>query len=79
MESTVFFEMGYRFLFFSREESRMHVHVQSAEGEAKFWVEPRIDLATSRGLPTREIRVVERIIREREHDIRSAWRRHFSG
>ena len=75
----MFLERGYRFLFFSREEGRVHVHVQSAEGEAKFWIEPRIGLAASRDLSPREIRVVERIIREREHDIRSAWRRHFSG
>lgn len=36
---------GYRFIFFSREESRMHVHVTSGDGEAKFWLEPEIQLA----------------------------------
>jgi len=35
MSPTVFKEKGYRFFFFSREESRMHVHVVSGEGEAK--------------------------------------------
>ena len=33
---TVFRAAGFRFFFFSREESRMHVHAQSAEGEAKY-------------------------------------------
>ena len=32
-------------LFFSREERRIHVHVHSANGEAKFWLEPDIEMA----------------------------------
>ena len=33
----------YRFFFFSREELRKHVHIQSQKGEAKFWLEPQIE------------------------------------
>lgn len=33
---TVFRYRNYRFYFFSREEPRMHVHVFSPDGEAKF-------------------------------------------
>ncbi|HYR28699.1 MAG TPA: DUF4160 domain-containing protein, partial [Thermoanaerobaculia bacterium] len=51
MSPTIFREGPYRFFFFSREESRMHVHVFSADGEAKFWLEPAIELAESKGLP----------------------------
>jgi len=43
MSPTVFREHGYRFFFFSREESRMHVHISSGDGEAKFWLEPDIE------------------------------------
>jgi hypothetical protein len=45
MTPTVFREKGYRFFFFSREENRMHVHVISGDGEAKYWLEPKIELA----------------------------------
>ena len=45
MSPTVFRAGGFRFYFFSREETRMHVHVHHAEGEAKFWLEPEIELA----------------------------------
>ena len=45
MSPTVFREDGYRFFFFSREEERMHVHVVSGDGEAKFSLEPEIELA----------------------------------
>jgi len=49
MSPTVFREKGYRFFFFSREESRMHVHVVSGDGEAKFWLEPDLELAKNHG------------------------------
>lgn len=47
MSPTVFREKGYRFYFFSREETRMHVHVLSGDGEAKFWLEPELQLANT--------------------------------
>jgi hypothetical protein len=47
---TVFRYRNYRFYFFSREEPRMHVHVLSPDGEAKFWLEPVIELALNKGL-----------------------------
>ena len=50
MAPTVFREGPFRFFFFSREESRMHVHVTHADGEAKFWIEPEIAIALNRGL-----------------------------
>jgi hypothetical protein len=34
MSPTVFREGPFRFFFFSREEERLHIHVQSDDGEA---------------------------------------------
>jgi hypothetical protein len=68
-----------RFYFFSREEPRMHVHIQGQNGEAKFWLEPVIQLAQHTGLGKRELGEALRIVQEHEHDIRSAWRKHFPG
>lgn len=45
MSPTILKEKGYRFFFFSREENRMHIHVIRSSGEAKFWLEPEIELA----------------------------------
>ena len=42
MSPTVFRAGGFRFYFFAREEPRIHVHAQSADGEAKFWLEPAV-------------------------------------
>lgn len=38
MSPTVFRYKNYKFFFFSHEELRMHIHVLSPEGEAKFWI-----------------------------------------
>lgn len=46
MSPTVFIFKGYRFYFLSNEEERMHVHIECAEGEAKFWIEPIVSMAT---------------------------------
>ncbi|MBI4792015.1 MAG: DUF4160 domain-containing protein [Deltaproteobacteria bacterium] len=79
MSPTIFIEKGYRFLFFSREEPRIHVHVQCTQGEAKYWLEPRIELARNKGISERELRIIETIIKEHLNEITGAWHRHFSG
>jgi Domain of unknown function (DUF4160) len=77
MSPTIFRARGLRFFFFSREERRLHIHVVGAEGEAKIWIEPRIEVARSYGLSDRTLTIVLDLIREREDDIRRAWDRHF--
>lgn len=79
MSPTVFREAGFRFFFFSREEARPHIHVNCADGEAKFWLEPRVELAQNFGLDDKQVRVAQALIERSEHVIRDAWRRHFGG
>ena len=56
----------------------MHIHVISPEGEAKFWLEPRVELAVNNNLRPIEVRELERIVEERQHEIRQSWQRHFN-
>ena len=77
MTPTVFRSRGYRFYFFSREERRIHIHAQHATGEAKFWIEPAIELAQNYGLSARGVATALRLIREHEDEIRAAWQAHF--
>ena len=77
MSATVFREKGFRFFFFSREEQRMHIHVHCAGGEAKYWLEPTIDLAVNYGLSAQQLAKIERIVEERERDLINAWNSHF--
>ena len=73
----MFREGGFRFYFFSREESRMHVHVHGQNGEAKFWLEPAIELAQNYGLDGPQLGLAEELIRNHQEVIRAAWRKHF--
>ena len=57
----------------------MHVHVYSADGEAKFWLEPEVSLAGSHGLRSPQITDLLRIVEERKDEIAGAWREHFRG
>ena len=76
---TIFRYRNYRFYFFSREEPRMHVHVISPDGEAKFWLEPKIELAVNKGLGATELNELKQIVEERQNEIRTSWQRHFKG
>jgi hypothetical protein len=77
MSPTVFRDGKLRFYFFSREEPRIHIHVISPDGEAKFWLEPVIELAGNHGLPEHDLRRARKLIEEREDVIREAWTDHF--
>jgi len=77
MSPTVFRYRGYRFFIFSREETRMHVHVYCADGEAKFWLTPNVSLAQNYGLSKSQINELIKIIEERQNEISDAWGDHF--
>jgi len=54
----------------------MHVHVESADGEVKIWLEPRIELAENHGIPKREVTRILEVVEERHGEIGERWRRH---
>ncbi len=77
MSPTVFAEGGYRFFFFSREEPRLHIHVIGHGAEAKFWLEPTIELARNHGFSKRQLATLQKKIAAHEDEIRRAWQAHF--
>ena len=78
MSPTIFREKGYRFFFFSREETRMHVHVYCGDGEAKLWLEPEIELARNYRLSRLQLKQIEEIIEDHHDELTSAWQEHFN-
>ena len=78
MSPTVFRAGGYRFFFFSREEPRAHVQV-CADGEAKYWLEPDIELAKNYHLSRGQLKEIERLIEAHFDELKSAWKKHFGG
>ena len=79
MSPTILRVRGYRFYFFSREEARPHVHVQHATGEAKFWLDPTVEVAQNWGLSKQRLTAALRFGREHADEIRRAWETHFGG
>jgi hypothetical protein len=77
MSPTVFMWKEYRFFFFSREETRAHVHVHCSDGEVKIWLEPGVQIAYNHGLTPGQVSELLRVVRERRDEIIERWRSHF--
>ena len=77
MSPTILRVRGFRFYFFSREEPRAHVHVQHTDGEAKFWIEPKVELDANYGLKPKQLAEANNLVEEHVNEIRSAWAKHF--
>lgn len=77
MSPTVFRHGNCRFQFFSREEGRMHVHVLSPDGEAKFWIEPTVSLASYAGFADRKLKSLQKLVEEHKNEIAKNWKKHF--
>ena len=58
--------LGFRFHFYSDEGTEPpHIHVESGDGECKFWLSP-VALARNRGMSAVDIRKVERLVYEHQ-------------
>lgn len=77
MAPTIVRDGPYRLFFFSREESRIHVHVAHADGEAKYWLEPDVHLIVNIGLTSAQVRQAQTVGIAHLQEIEDAWRRHF--
>ena len=68
---------GYRFFFFSNEGFEpVHVHVESAECHAKFWLRP-VALANSVGYNGKELTSLRKIVDERSSFFVEKWHEYF--
>lgn len=66
-----------RFYLFSREEPRVHVHVEGPAGEARLWLEPAVEVAQNWGIPERDQRIALKAAEEHIDAIRNAWNEQF--
>ena len=70
-------EGSFRFFFFSREETRRHVHVSSPDGEVKIWLEPTISVAKVANLSQKDVNEILSIVKARQGEINEYWNSHF--
>lgn len=57
----------------------MHVHVISRDGEAKYWLEPEIELAKSYQYTSKQLKEIEELVEVHYNELISAWQQHFGG
>jgi hypothetical protein len=55
----------------------MHVHVAHTDGEAKFWLEPQIELAMNQGLSNKQLNEASSLVQDHYEEIAHAWRSYF--
>ena len=67
----------YRIYFYSHEPNEPpHVHVDRDRLSVKFWLNP-VSLASNLGFGARELRQVERIVRDHQTELLEAWNGYF--
>ena len=74
---TLFIFFGLRFCFYTEDHEPIHVHVIAHGIEAKFNIEPNIELIYNKGLTPREVRLAKEIIEENKEIIRERWKAVF--
>ena len=63
----------FRFFFYSGDGGEpRHVHVESGDGEAKYWLDP-IALERNRGFGKKDLNRIEQIIEDHVDLLRNAW------
>ena len=77
----VFRYQGYRFHFFSNEgdpREPLHIHVTRDGADAKFWLQPDVNVAYNKGFNARTLALLSRVIADRREEIERAWHEHFA-
>lgn len=77
----VFRYQGFRFFFFSNEgnpREPVHIHAESGDGEAKFWIYPHVSVASSAGYDRRQLSKLMDLVEAHRDEIERAWNEHFS-
>ena len=57
----------------------MHVHVASGEGEAKVWLEPKIEVADNYRYSKKQLKQIQLLVEVHCDEFINSWKRHFGG
>ena len=75
----VLFLNGFSFLFYSNEgKEPPHIHVKKGDGEAKFWLEPIIEMEFSEDFSVSELRFIRETVEEHRDEFIRRWHEHLS-
>jgi hypothetical protein len=74
---TVLTLLGMRFFYWAREHEPIHVHVKKDDAEARFDIEPQIELTANMGFKPHELAIAEEVIRDNREYIIEHWKLFF--
>ena len=67
----------YTFKIYSNEEERMHIHVIYDGKEAKFWLEPEVELAKNTGIPEHKLNEIKKLVEKYADSFKEQFRNHI--
>ena len=70
-------ESEFTFKIYSNEEERMHIHVLCDGHEAKFWLEPHVELAKNTGIPEHKLNEIKKIVEKYADNFKEQFRKHI--
>jgi len=70
---------GISFLFYSNEGNEPpHIHVKKGDAEAKFWLEPMIEMDFSEDFSVSELRFIREVVEEHREEFIRKLHEHLS-
>ena len=70
-------ENEFTFKIYSNEEERMHIHVIYNGKEAKYWLEPQVELARNAGIPDHKLNEIKKIVDKYAERFKQQFRDHI--
>ena len=55
----------------------MHIHVICGDREAKFWLEPEVELAKNTGIPEHKLSEIKKIVKKNADRFKQQFREHI--
>ncbi|MDR0792723.1 MAG: DUF4160 domain-containing protein [Chitinophagaceae bacterium] len=74
---TVLTLLGMRFYYWAREHEPIHIHVKKGNAEARFLIEPDIELTANKGFKPHELAIAEEVIRDNREYMIEHWKLFF--
>ena len=74
----IFRMFGLRFFFYANDHEPIHVHVENADGEAKFNIgDKEIELVTFYGMKKKDLKLADSLIEQNREVIIDYWIKFF--
>ena len=68
---------GMQFYYWSREHEPIHIHVKKGGAEARFIIDPEVELVENKGFKPHELALAEEVISENRQYLVEHWILYF--